>query len=311
MEFHDLDLNLLVALDALLQEGNVTRAGNRINLSQSAMSGVLARLRDYFDDDLLTAVGRTLVRTELAENLAQPVRDVLQQIERTVTVKGQFLPAQSTRSFSFVVTDYSSTLLMPIVLRKTAKLAPKVKFNIKFPPERNREVLDEGRTDFVIIPTPLALDNHPKLEIVEDVLTCVVWDDSKFSNEVSRTEYLSSGKIMIRPGWRIGFVDEWVSEQENVEVVAPSAEAACKYVIGSNRIAIVDSRLARYYANWLPLRILNPPFSLPRISRCVQWHRLRDKDPGNTWVRGLLVEAAKEMDSELHHEALAKRGPKK
>jgi LysR family nod box-dependent transcriptional activator len=77
MDLHLFDLNLLVALDALLSERNVTRAGNRLNLSQSAMSGALARLRHYFHDELLVPVGRQMALTPVADGLVEPVRDIL------------------------------------------------------------------------------------------------------------------------------------------------------------------------------------------------------------------------------------------
>src|SRR6476469_8001729 len=100
LDLHRFDLNLLVTLDALLTEKNVTRAGMRMNLSQSAMSGALARLRDFFQDELLVPMGRTMVLTPLAEDLIQPVRDVLLQIQATIATKPHFEPATSTRHFT-------------------------------------------------------------------------------------------------------------------------------------------------------------------------------------------------------------------
>src|SRR5215207_203605 len=99
MRFNRLDLNLLVALDALLSEKSITRASRRLNLSQSATSGVLARLRDYFKDELLVPVGRNLILTPLAVSLVDPVRDVLLQIQRTIEIKPEFDPATATREF--------------------------------------------------------------------------------------------------------------------------------------------------------------------------------------------------------------------
>src|ERR671913_383642 len=87
MDLHLFDLNLLVALDALLTERNVTRAGNRLNLSQSAMSGALARLRHYFHDELLVPVGRQMALTRVAEDLVEPVRDILVRVRGTLGSK--------------------------------------------------------------------------------------------------------------------------------------------------------------------------------------------------------------------------------
>ena len=103
MQLDGLDLNLLVVLDALLSERNVTRAGERIHLSQSATSGALSRLREYFKDDLLTPVGRKMVLTPLAEELAQPLRELLQQAENVIRQKPTFSPGSSERRFRIVM----------------------------------------------------------------------------------------------------------------------------------------------------------------------------------------------------------------
>src|SRR5262245_4933192 len=112
MRFNRLDLNLLVALDALLAEQNITRAAERLHLSQSAVSGALARLREHFQDELLVQVGRRMTRTPLAESLAQPVREILAQVQATVERRPGFDPSTSDRQFSIMVSDYVTTVLM-------------------------------------------------------------------------------------------------------------------------------------------------------------------------------------------------------
>src|SRR6202047_3490633 len=100
MHFRQLDLNLLVALDALLTERNITEAGRRVHLTQSAMSGALSRLREYFDDELLVQVGRKMVPTPLANDLSEPVLEILQRIKSTIDTKSDFDPTRTTRRFS-------------------------------------------------------------------------------------------------------------------------------------------------------------------------------------------------------------------
>src|SRR4029434_1591433 len=110
MELHLFDLNLLVALDALLTERNVTRAGNRLNLSQSAMSGALARLRHYFHDELLVPVGGQMAWTRVAEGLVEPVRAILVRIRGTLGSKPQFDPLTATRNMSLAVSDHAAAI---------------------------------------------------------------------------------------------------------------------------------------------------------------------------------------------------------
>ncbi len=130
MHFEQLDLNLLVALDALLTERSITAAGVRVHLTQSAMSGALSRLREFFNDELLTQVGRKMVPTPLGESLAEPVRQILLQVRATINTKPGFDPATSARHFSVMMSDYVDTVLMSEVLRRAEAVAPRVRFNL-------------------------------------------------------------------------------------------------------------------------------------------------------------------------------------
>jgi LysR family transcriptional regulator, nod-box dependent transcriptional activator len=118
MNLNRLDLNLLVALDALLTERSITRASERLHLSPSATSGALARLRTYFADELLTQIGRRMVPTPLGESLQGAVRDCLLHVQQTVEIRPQFDPATSKRNFRIKMSDFVSTVLMPPVSRR-------------------------------------------------------------------------------------------------------------------------------------------------------------------------------------------------
>ena len=117
MHLNRFDLNLLVALDALLTERNVTRAAERVFIAQPAMSRALARLRRQFDDPLLIRVGRELRLTPVAQALIEPVRDALLQVQAALGTRPAFDPARSQRVFSLMVPDFVAPLLMPGVLR--------------------------------------------------------------------------------------------------------------------------------------------------------------------------------------------------
>jgi DNA-binding transcriptional LysR family regulator len=120
MRFHRLDLNLLVALDALLTERSVTKAGERLYLSQSAMSGALAKLREHFEDELIVQVGRKMVLTPLAESLQRRVRDVLKMAQSLLGSRPTFDPRTSERRFSIVSSDVVMSVLMDCVVRRLA-----------------------------------------------------------------------------------------------------------------------------------------------------------------------------------------------
>ena len=162
MEFRNFDAGLLVALDALLSEKSVTRAGERLHLSQPATSSILARLRECFGNDLLVLTGRRMVLTPLAESLVQPVRDCLLQIQRTVTSKTEFNPATSIRKFCLAVSEYTTAVLLSQALQDIAIMAPGITFELVRLDVTNEQKLEKGEIDFLIRPTAHALAMHPE-----------------------------------------------------------------------------------------------------------------------------------------------------
>ncbi|HEY4214792.1 MAG TPA: LysR family transcriptional regulator [Steroidobacteraceae bacterium] len=302
MHFEQLDLNLLVALDALLTDRSITAAGVRVHLTQSAMSGTLSRLREFFGDELLTQVGRKMVPTPLGESLAEPVRQILLQIKATINTNPGFDPATSTRHFSLMMSDYVATVLMPGVLRRAETLAPLVRFHIvSNDVTAPTEFLERADVDLLIMPREYLSEKHPLEDLFTDNYACVVWKDNPLVGaELTQELYLQLGHVVLQFGrGRVPVQDEWFLERlgvtRRIEVVALSFNSLPQYIVGSRRIATIHRRLAEYYARYLPLRILKPPFDLPSLTESVQWHSLFDPDPGNRWLRDLLRQGAAEV----------------
>src|SRR5687768_6327442 len=198
MDLHLFDLNLLVALDVLLTERNVTRAGNRLNLSQSAMSGALSRLRHHFRDELLVPVGRQMVLTPLAEGLVQPVRDILLRIRGTLGSKPQFDPATASRHLSLAVSDYVSEVLLADVLRLARCEAPGITFELRPVGRRAGEDLESGALDFLISPEGYVSPSQPTEVLFEDSYTCVVWAGNKaVGKTLTLEQYLDLGHVVV------------------------------------------------------------------------------------------------------------------
>ncbi|HYJ94313.1 MAG TPA: LysR family transcriptional regulator, partial [Vicinamibacterales bacterium] len=174
MDLHGFDLNLLVALDALLAERSVTNAGRRVHLSQSAMSGVLARLRHAFNDKLLVASRGGMTLTPLGESLIEPVRSILEEIHRTIIVNVPFDPATSRRVFTIAASDYAVTVLLTDALRRIGRDAPGVTVVIIPLRERTPESEDLG-LDLVILPKTYAPASLPHEVLFEDAFTAIVW----------------------------------------------------------------------------------------------------------------------------------------
>jgi len=305
MDLHLFDLNLLVALDALLTERNVTRAGNRLNLSQSAMSGALARLRHYFHDELLVPVGRQMALTPVAEGLVEPVRDILLQIRGTLGSKPQFDPLTATRHLSLAISDYVAEILIADVLRRARDEAPNMTFELRGVGRRATEDLESGELDFLISPDGYVSANHPTEVLFEDTYTCVVWaGNESIGTSLTLDEYLNLGHVVVNVAGpeQPGNYDEQFLRRSNfkrrVEISVPTFSLAPQLVVGTGRVATITTRLAVKCAEKLPLKLVPIPIAIPPMVEMLQWHKVHDYDPASQWFRRLLKQAV----SDLPHE---------
>jgi DNA-binding transcriptional LysR family regulator len=303
MRFSGLDLNLLVALDALLSELNISRAAERLYMSQSTMSSALKRLRDYFGDELLISIDRRLVKTQLAEKLTEPVRDVLLRIGSSIVSQPDFDPAQSCRRFSLMVSEFTSTVLIPRVLERAHVVAPTVKFAL-YSMSANPSMLEHGDVDLLIVPDLLGLPEHPAEMLMNETFVSVAWSGSeKFGASITLDEYLDAEHIGVQYeyGGRKSTFDEWFLQQFDVErnclITTSSLATPPLFVVGTDRIATIHRRLAEFYARVLPIRILELPFETPLLTLQVQWHKQKSADTGLQWLRGFLRDCVREIDS--------------
>lgn len=302
MDLHLFDLNLLVALDALLTERNVTRAGNRLNLSQSAMSGALARLRHYFHDELLVPVGRQMALTPVAEGLVEPVRDILVRVRGTLGSKPPFDPLTATRHLSIAVSDYVTEILMADVLRRARREAPHVTFELRGVGRRATEDLESGELDFLISPDGYVSAGHPTDVLFEDTYTCVAWaGNESIGSSLTLDQYLELGHVVVSVAGaeQPGNYDEQFLRRSNfkrrVEISVPSFSLAPQLVVGTGRVATITTRLAVKCARTLPLKLLPLPIAIPPMVEMLQWHKVHDYDPANQWFRRLLKEAINDL----------------
>jgi LysR family transcriptional regulator, nod-box dependent transcriptional activator len=299
MDFSGLDLNLLVALDALFAEKSVSRAGERLHLSQSATSGALARLRSAFHDPLLVQVGRRMNLTPLAEGLVEQVRDFLLRAEAILNSNPGFDPAASTRRFRVIMSDYVETVVITEALPPLEKLAPGVTLELISNAEGGFDALERGEVDLAITPEKYLLEEHPSEPLFTDEFTCVVWSgNARVNRGLPLKTYLGLGHVVVRFGKQrqIPTFDEWFIEryghQRRIEVVTTAFNLAPQLLIGTERIATLHRRLAEFYARYLPLRLIPVPVQIPPLVESMQWHRSRDHDPGIAWLRSILKKAA-------------------
>ncbi len=301
MRFNKLDLNLLVSLDAVLTERNITRAAERVHLSQSAMSNALGRLREYFEDELLVQVGRQMELTPRAEVLREAVRDVLVRIDTSLAAQPEFDCTRSDREFKLFVSDYSMEVLIPHALAIARRQGSTVRFRLLPQAANPARVLERGEADLLVIPKAYCSAEHPTQILFDDDFVCTVCQDSSHAREgMSFERYAEANHAVMQPvdteppafeGW---FMQRY-GLSRRIEVRTYSFAVLPFLVVGTELVATVHGRLARRVQAALPILLLPVPMPMPPMQQAMQWHKYRSLDPGVVWLRQLLQQAAEAM----------------
>jgi len=301
MRYHKLDLNLLTALRALLTEKNVTRAGESVHITQPAMSGILARLREYFGDPLIVPVGRKMELTPLAESLLEPLNDVLLRIDATITTRPEFNPLTTNRRFSIVASDYSINVLLLEVLRRVHRKAPGLSVEFRTPSESAAAELEAGEVDFIINPESQNSPMQSGVVLFEDSYMIVVdADNREVGDSIGIEQYLALRHVAFKSGkFGLPQLETWLAnrhgDERRVEVITHSFSLLPRLVVDTARIATMHTRLARQCVGNLPIRLVKPTFDIPRLVEVFQWHKYRDLDPGSMWFRDMIIEGARAL----------------
>ncbi len=301
MRYKRLDLNLLTALRVLLAEKSITRAGAVLGLTQSSMSKILARLRDYFDDPLVVQLGRRMILTPLAESLVDPINGVLMQIDTTITTRPEFQPSTASRNFSIVASDYSTSVVLVQALRRIHSEAPGISVDIRSPSQTAARELESGEVDFIVSPESMMSATQSGCVLFEDAYVIVV--DAKntaVGNSLTLQKYLDLRHVAFESG-RTGLpqFERWIVNRFGgdrvVEVTSHSFVNLAQLVIGTARIATMQLRLALQLASYLPVRLVRAEFEIPALIEMLQWHTYRDLDPGSLWFRTRVSEVANSL----------------
>ncbi|MFB9982596.1 LysR family transcriptional regulator [Mesorhizobium newzealandense] len=301
MRFKGLDLNLLVVLDALLTERKLTEAARRINLSQPAMSAAVARLRDYFHDDLFILSGRVRILTPRAQALAPAVRDALLQIQRSIISQDPFIPAQSDRRFRIILSDFITLVFFGKVVERVAREAPSVSFELLHVDDEPDELLRRSDIDFVILPDLYTSSAHSRVALFDERLVCVGCPTNKqLPRQVTLERYLSMRHVAVRFGRALRpSIDEWFflehGLKRRVEVAVQGFSMIPPMVSGTDRVATMPLRLVKHFEKTFPLKIIELPLPLPTFTETVQWPAFHNSDPASIWMREMMVQQASRM----------------
>jgi DNA-binding transcriptional LysR family regulator len=304
------DLNLLIALDALLQEQNVSRAAKRVGLSTPAMSHALARLRGQLGDPLLVRAGQRMVVTPRAADL----RDRVHALAEDALAVMRPEPTRDLKNLERTFRIKASDMVMCVLggeLDRRLRAVPGVAIHVMPPQYEEPALLRAGTVDLAIgvydyspysdLPSDLRIQ-----QLFEDHFTCVVRKDHPtVGRTLTLEQYVALDHVQIAPrGQPGGYVDELLAElghKRRIARAVPFFIAALTLVAETDYLLTVSGQLARRLAEPLGLKLVQPPRSLNlEPNHMAQlWHPRNDKDPAHRWLRETIAEAAKVSTSEV------------
>lgn len=300
-----LDLNLLVALDALLTERSVTRAADRLHLSQPALSASLARLRNHFNDPILARRGNSYELTPLALRLSEHTTIALDAARRVFESQATWTPHESTREFSVYGSDYGFATIGAAVSRLAARSAPGVRFRFML---HNNQIVDDAvntlrSVDAMVIPHGYLTD-IPYEDLWRDRWVIVADESNTLVAEGLTMEILRQCSWVFTYRSRSAFTSagrqlQMLGLEPVVDVVVESFLALGHFIAGTNRLGLVQAALAPEVARVGGIRILEPPFDATPTTNALWWHPVHERDPEHAWMRALFVEAAREVRHEV------------
>lgn len=292
MRLDNFDLNLLVAFDALVAERNVTRAAQRLSLTQSAMSASLKRLREALGDPILVQHGKKMVPTHYAQALAPKVGSAIADLRRLIQPSAGFDAATSTRVFRIAASDYIATVLLAPLLRALEHEAPGIRVEISLPSDMTSRRLAIGDFDLLLTPEEFIDPAHPaELLFRERHVIVGCRDNPVLARPLTMEGFAATGHVAVRIDGRNTYVESELDRLglvRRVEVQAPSFVQAPFLLPGTGRIALMHERLAHMMAPLLGLKVIEPPFALPVMHEMMQFHATRRSDEGLIWLRARL-----------------------
>jgi LysR family nod box-dependent transcriptional activator len=298
MDLAGLDLNLLVALDALLSERSVTRAAQRLGLSQPGMSNALARLRALFGDPLLVRQGATLVPTSRAEALADPVRAALELIRGAIETTTGFDPATARRSFRLSCSDYTVLMLIGRLVRSLEAQAPGLTVEVLPRMADAGRALGSGAIDLVIEPPEIiSRDDLPSMRLWDDRWMCCVWDgNSRVGKHMTLELFSSLGHLIYSMGGGgqpVALPDIALSRlgvHRRIELSVESFLLAPFLLQETELVTLVPARAEAFLRRTGGIRLLEPPVELPELVETLWWHPRANADAAHTWLRNRIHE---------------------
>ncbi|MDF1644156.1 MAG: LysR family transcriptional regulator [Pseudomonadales bacterium] len=311
MDIDRADLNLLLYLDALLREQNVTRAAQQLGISQPALSNGLKRLRELFDDPLLIRSREGMTPTERAIELQPQVREVLSQISSILQPEQQFIPAESQRVFRVMASDYAEATLFPALVKRMRELAPRIVLDILTPSDISFRDLEQGKVDMAINRFDHMPESFHQVTVWRDSFSCLLNRNNPAVAALDLDTYLESSHIWVsKTGIGVGFgmrpdkpsglgwIDQALSQmghKRNISIFTRHYQVPALIIGDNDLIATLPSKVAQLQINNPEIVILDPPFDVPEFELKMAWSPLLHHNAAHRWLRSTINEVAAQL----------------
>lgn len=297
----NLDLNLLTVFDAIVAEGNLTRAAQRLRMSQPAMSNALARLRSALDDPLFTRTARGMTPTPRAKLIAVPVRQALDLIRNAVRPSAAFDYRSSDRRFVMAVEDYGEAVIVPRFMDWLSQGAPRLQLEVRpIAGSALSEAQLQGEVDLGVsyfrVRSP---EFRSRLLMEESLVSMVRLDHPAIGDTLSLEQYLALSHVILVPRTAEGPIIDRVLRKaglkRRVALQVPHFLSMPLIVKGTDFVCTLPRRMANVYAEHFRLRVLKTPVDCPPIPIYLVWHQSLEAEAGHTWLRDAIWELCQRL----------------
>lgn len=308
MNLDKIDLNLLVYLDILLRERNVTRSASLLGITQPAMSNGLRRLRETFGDPLLVRTSEGMVPTERAQALQPMLRQILASVEQVIEPTTDFDASSSDRVFRIMTSDYGEATLMPRLLKRLRKEAPDIVLDILTPSDMSFQEVEQGLVDLVINRFDTMPQSFHQRTLWRDSFSCLFSVDNSISHDFRLETYLNAKHVWVsktgmgagmgitpKDTKRLGWVDEAlerIGQKRHITVFTRHYQSAAMLAEQKGLVATIPSKAAAAQSMNPRLVIKKPPFEVPDFEFKMAWSPLLQHNHAHQWIRRVITEVA-------------------
>jgi DNA-binding transcriptional LysR family regulator len=312
MNLEKADLNLLVYLDVLLREKNVTRAAEQLGITQPAMSNGLRRLRDLFNDPILVRSSEGMTPTERALELQPRIRAMLSELQQVLESRQDFRPINSQRVFRIMASDYAEATLFPAVVKALRSEAPKVVLDVLTPSDVSPRDLEQGKVDMAINRFNDIPQSFHQVTLWKDGFSCVLNAANPLVDRFNLKSYLDAQHVWVSKtgmGVGVGVTNEksvslgWVDQaldrigkRRQISIFTRHYFLPALLVQNNDLVATLPTRMARLQAEGNSRLVLkDTPFHIPEFELKLAWSPLLHHNPAHRWLRQLIQYVARRM----------------